>query len=153
MHRRANPEPELTADPSAVELQRTLNLLLPIRRQRLSRSERQQREQERALRSLVEKKAEADERLAGRRQDYQQVRRAFDGQNCGVRQEKFRLERAIQQEQQAADRVDKEQMKLHQLAQQHGEQQVKVEQAQQETRRRLREVEKLEYLLQQERFA
>ncbi|WP_067705456.1 hypothetical protein [Erwinia sp. ErVv1] len=153
MRRHANPEPELTTDPSAVELQHTLNLLLPIRRQRLSRSERQQREQERALRTLIDKKAEADERLAGRQQDYQQVRRAFDGQNCGVRQEKFRLERALQQEQQAAERVGRERMNIDQLAQQHGEQQVKVEQAQQETRRRLREAEKLEYLLQQERFA
>ncbi|WP_034913231.1 MULTISPECIES: hypothetical protein [Erwinia] len=150
MRRHANPEPEIEADAAAIELQKTLNMLLPIRRQRLNRSERQQREQERALQQVIDKTAEGEVRLTQRQQDYQQIRQGFDGKNRGISQAKFRLDRALESEHQALERVDNERLGLHQLAVEQRERQSKVEQAQQETRLRMREMEKLEYLLQQE---
>lgn len=149
MRRHSQPEPEEEVEASAVELQRTLNLLLPIRRQRLNRSERQQREQEQALQLVNEKTSLTEQRLAERQGDYQQIRQAFMHHHGGVRQEKFRLERALQNEQQAAEKVDNERLSLHQLAEQQLHQQAQVENARQETRQRQREVEKLEYLLQE----
>lgn len=149
MRRHSLPEPEAEIDAAAAELQRTLNLLLPVRRQRLSRSERQQRAQEQALQSLVDETRQTEQRLTEKRSVYQQIRTAFMQKNGGIQQEKFLLERALQAEQQAAGLVDNERLTLHQLAQQQVEQQQRVEQARQETRLRQRDVEKLEYLLQQ----
>lgn len=149
MRRHSPPEPEAEIDAAAAELQRTLHLLLPIRRQRLSRSERQQREQEQALQAVFEESRQTERRLTEKRDAYQQLRATFMQTNGGVQQQKFLLERALQAEQQAAELVDSECLNLHQLAQQKVEQQQRVEQAQQETRLRQREVEKLEYLLEQ----
>lgn len=149
MRRHSMPEPEAETDASAAELQRTLQLLLPIRRQRLSRSERQQREQEQALRAVVDKTVHTERKLDEKKGEYQQIRAGFMQQNAGVQQAKFRLERALQSEQQAAEEVDRQRLSLHELAEQQQQQQQRVEQAQRETRLRLRDVEKLEYLLQQ----
>lgn len=149
MRRHSPPEPEAEIDAAAAELHRTLHLLLPIRRQRLSRSERQQRAQEQALQAVLEETCQTERRLTEKREAYQQLRATFMQTNGGVQQQKFLLERALQAEQQAAELVDSERLNLHQLAQQKVEQQQRVEQAQQETRLRQREVEKLEYLLEQ----
>lgn len=149
MRRHSPPEPEAEIDAAAAELHRTLNLLLPIRRQRLSRSERQQRIQEQALHAVEDETRQTEQRLTEKRSDYQQIRATFMQNNGGVQQQKFLLERALQAEQQAAERVDNERLNLHQLAQQKVEQQQRVAQAQQETRLRQRDVEKLEYLLEQ----
>jgi len=149
MRRHLPPEPEAEIDAAAAELQRTLNLLLPIRRQRLSRSERQQRAEEQALQAVVEETQQTEQRLTEKRGAYQQIRATFMQNNGGVQQQKFLLERALQTEQQAAEQVDNERLSLHQLAQQQSEQQQRLEQAQQETRLRQRDVEKLEYLLEQ----
>lgn len=149
MRRHSPPEPEAEVDAAAAELHRTLNLLLPIRRQRLSRSERQQRAEEQALQAVIEETHQTEQRLAEKRGAYQQIRATFMQNNGGVQQQKFLLERALQSEQQAAEQVDNERLSLHQLAQQQIEQQQRVEQAQQETRLRQRDVEKLEYLLEQ----
>lgn len=150
MRRYVNPEPEPVADVAAVELRRTLDLLLPIRRQRLNRSERQQREQEQTLRQLETQTDRAGEQLNERRQGYQQLRAGFAAQNCGVRQASYLLERALEQEQQALKKVHSGQLKLHELTQAQHDQQQRVEAARQETRQRQRDVEKLEFLLQQE---
>lgn len=150
MRRYANPEPEPVADPAAAELRRTLDLLLPIRRQRLNRSERQQREREQALRQLAEKTTRADERLDESRQGYRELKAGFAQQNCGVRQASYLLERALEQEQQALKKVHSGRLALQALHQARLAQQQCVEEARQETRLRQREVEKLEFLLQQE---
>lgn len=149
MRRHQLPEPDLEVSTDGETLARTLNLLLPIRRQRLSRSERQQRDAENALRSLEMKALETEQDLAQKQADYQQLRDTFAANNCGKHQAKYRLERAIEQEQQAAGRVEAVRQTLNQLAQQQTAQRERVETAQQETRQRLRDVEKLEYLLQQ----
>lgn len=150
MRRYANPEPEPVADAAAAELRRTLDLLLPIRRQRLNRSERQQREREQALRQLAEKTTRADEHLDESRQDYRELKAGFAQQNCGVRQASYLLERALEQEQQALKKVHSSRLELQALHQAQLAQQQCVEEARQETRLRQREVEKLEFLLQQE---
>lgn len=149
MRRHTLPEPDYDENADGEMLARTLNLLLPIRRQRLSRSERQQREAEKALRALDAKTTEAEQQLRQKQHDYQQRRDAFATENCGKHQAKYRLERAIEQEQQAAGRVDAVRQTLQQLAQQRAAQAEQVALAQQETRQRQRDVEKLDYLLQQ----
>lgn len=63
MRRHTLPEPDYDENADGEMLARTLNLLLPIRRQRLSRSERQQREAENALRALDVKTTEAEQQL------------------------------------------------------------------------------------------
>jgi len=150
MRRLANPEPEPAVDATAQELRRTLDLLLPIRRQRLNRSERQLREQEQALRQLEEQRARADEQLHERQQRYQQLKAGFAQQNCGVRQASYLLERALEQEQQALKNVHGGRLTLQEIDRAQLERQQHVEEARQETRQRQREVEKLEFLLQQE---
>lgn len=150
MRRHANPEPEPVVDTVAVELQRTLNMLLPIRRQRLNRSERQQREHEQRLTQLETQTDRAGERLNEYQQGYQQLRAGFAAQNCGVHQAIYLLEHALEQEQQALKKVHGERLTLEELAQARLVQQQHVEAARQETRQRQRDVEKLEFLLQQE---
>ena len=150
MRRYANPEPEPVADAAAEELRRTLNLLLPIRRQRLNRSEREQREREQALRQLEEQTERAGEQLNERRLGYRQLRAGFTQQNCGVRQASYLLERALEQEQQALKKVHSGELKMQELHQAQLARQHRVAEARQQTRLRQREVEKLEFLLQQE---
>ncbi|WP_380184345.1 type III secretion protein [Kalamiella sp. sgz302252] len=150
MRRYVNPEPEPAADATAEELRRTLNLLLPIRRQRLNRSEREQREREQALRELEEQTARAGEQLHERQLGYRQLRAGFAQQNCGVRQASYLLERSLEQEQQALKKVHSGELKMQELNQAQLAQQQRVAEARQQTKLRQREVEKLEFLLQQE---
>lgn len=148
MRRYNNVESDIEEESPTAELERTLNILLPIRRQRLSRSERLQREQERALRQVQEQEEQAEVTLVEEQQRYREIRDSFDDNNLG-QQRTYQLERAIQHEQQASDRVGEQRNHLLHLGIEEEAQQQRVVEAQQETRLRQRDVEKLEYLLEQ----
>jgi len=143
MRRPINPEADLAETSANAELQQTFALLLPIRRQRLSRSERAQREQERALREANSQREAAEMQLEVCQQRYHQLRDSFA---AGV-QPQQRLMQGLNKERTANDARQGQQRQLEQCQQRQTEQQQRLAQAQQETLARQRELEKLEYLI------
>lgn len=145
MRRRINVEADIAETSAAEELQKTFALLLPIRRQRLNRSERQQREQEQALRRADQQCDTAQQQLGVCQQHYQQLRDSFAN---GMRKQE-QLQQGLAHERQAGDAVQGKKRELAHCQQQQTAQQQRLERAQQETRSRQRDVEKLEYLMQE----
>ena len=145
MRHRINIEADIAETSDAEALQQAFALLLPIRRQRLNRSERQQREQEQALRDADEQCDAAQQQLGVRQQHYRQLRDSFAN---GMRKQE-QLQQGLDHERQAGDAVQGQKRELAHCQQQQTAQQQRLEQAQQETRARQRDVEKLEYLMQE----
>lgn len=147
MRRHPLPDNDIIPDDSGAELQRAFALLLPIRRQRLRRSERLQREAEQALRETERRSAEAQEQLEAAQQHYQQLRDSFAEHHQAGLQKQERLVEGLTHERQASDAVSGQRNQLQQCRTQQVTQQEQVQHAQQQTQARLRDVEKLEYLM------
>ncbi|MCU5773676.1 type III secretion system protein [Erwiniaceae bacterium BAC15a-03b] len=145
MRRHINVESDIPEVSDTEALQKTFALLLPIRRQRLNRSERAQREQERALQAADSQSAAAQQQLARHQQHYQQLRDSFA---AGLQQQE-NLRQELHQERQAGEAVLGQKRELINCQQQQSDQQQRLSEAQQETRSRQRELEKLEYLMQE----
>ena len=147
---RRHPQPDNDIEPDdADDLQQAFALLLPIRRQRLRRSERQQRETERALREAENHRLSAETALENGQQAYQTLREGFaDRHQAGV-QKQEQLMQGLAQERHASEAVARQRGQLARSHQTMQDQQHALRQAQQETQARLRDVEKLEYLMQQ----
>lgn len=143
MRRHINIESDIAETSATAELQKTFALLLPIRRQRLSRSERLQREQERVLREADQRIVSAQQQLEVRQNEYQQVRANF---RAG-RQQQSKLVRRLDNEREAGEAVQGQSHQLDTSVQYKAEQQQRLAEAQQETLLRQRELEKLEYLI------
>nr|WP_113865250.1 type III secretion protein [Brenneria salicis]NMN91786.1 hypothetical protein [Brenneria salicis ATCC 15712 = DSM 30166]RBP65853.1 hypothetical protein DES54_104118 [Brenneria salicis ATCC 15712 = DSM 30166]RLM31884.1 type III secretion protein [Brenneria salicis ATCC 15712 = DSM 30166] len=129
------------------ELQATLNLLLPIRRQRLSRSERQQHQEEQMLIRIEEQHQAHQQQLATLRQDCRQQRSAFIQQVQGRQQSLDDLKKQLADEQRLLQAIGAEIQQCETSQQQHQNQQNQVETARQTTHQCQKAVEKLEFLL------
>lgn len=147
MRRHPLPDDDIIATDTGADLQQAFALLLPIRRQRLRRSERQQREAEQALRETEQQISENEQQLEAAQQHYQQLRANFAGQHQAGLQKQERLQQGLAQERQASDEVSGQRNQLSQRRTQQVNQQQQVQHAQQQTQARLRDVEKLEYLI------
>ncbi|MCU7369211.1 type III secretion protein [Pantoea stewartii] len=130
-------------------LDQALALMLPIRRQRLQRSERRQRREEQQFRTCRRQLEQTQSLLEATRQDYQQRREQFDRHYLG-RQPLERLQHGLADERKAAAAVETGQQQLLASQQRSEEQQQKLQAAQAETLRRQRELEKLECLLREQ---
>ncbi|MFX0568475.1 type III secretion protein [Kosakonia cowanii] len=147
MRRHPLPDNDIITDDGSAELQQAFSLLLPIRRQRLRRCERLQRQAEQALRETQRQSAEAEQQLAAAQQHYQQLRESFAEHHQSGLQKQERLVEGLTEERQASDAVSGQRNQLQQCRTQQATQQQQVQHAQQQTQARLRDVEKLEYLM------
>lgn len=148
MRQRINPVEELATDDPAAGLREAFALLLPIRRQRLRRSERQQRQHEQQLERLREEERAAAEQLAERQNSYQTLRAGFDADYLG-HQPLSQLQRGLQQEDRAAEAVQQQRQAVRESAAQCAAQSEQLTSARAETQLRQRELEKLEMLMQE----
>ncbi|URQ61340.1 hypothetical protein LQ939_02970 [Pantoea alhagi] len=148
MRQRINPIEEPAPEDPAASLRDTFALLLPIRRQRLRRSEREQRQHEQQLEHLRAEARRADEQLTQRQSDYQRLRAGFDTAYLG-HQPFSRLQRGLQQEERAAGAVQRQRQAVCESAAQCAAQSEKLAAARSETQLRQRELEKLEMLMQE----
>lgn len=147
MRRHINTESDIEVTSEAEELQKTFALLLPIRRQRLSRSERIQRQEERALHEAGEKTEEAHGLLKESQQQYREVRDGFDGKHTGQQLKQEKLMQGLEEERAAGEHVVGQQRQLVECQNAQQQQQHRVSEAQQDTRARQRDLEKLEFLM------
>ncbi|ELY1861829.1 type III secretion system protein [Serratia marcescens] len=146
MRQNRNIDHEPQPDDGDRVIDQVLMLLLPIRRQRLQRSERKQRREEQLLSACRRQLQQTQSQLAATRQDYQQQRELFDRRYLGWQQLE-RLQHGLEGERSAAAAVVAGQQQLLVSQQCSEEQQQKLQAARAETCRRQRELEKLEYLL------
>ncbi|AUX92200.1 type III secretion protein [Mixta gaviniae] len=148
MRRKINLPDELPAEEGDANLRAAFALLLPIRRQRLRRSERQQRQHEQQLTQLQSAQRDAEQQLTQRRAAYQTLRDGFDETHLG-RQPLTDLQRGLQQEQRAAEALQRQRQALSDCVTQCDAQSEQLAAARAETRLRQRELEKLEMLMQE----
>ncbi len=152
MRQNRNIDHEMQSDGGDRALSQALALILPIRRQRLQRSERRQRREEQVLSACRRELQQTQSQLAVTRQDYQHRREQFDRRYLGL-QPLERLQHGLEGERRAAAAVNDSQQQLISSQRRSEEQQQKLLAAQADTRRRQLELEKLECLLQEEASA
>ncbi|MEQ9860204.1 type III secretion protein [Pectobacterium cacticida] len=129
------------------ELQTLLNLLMPIRRQRLSRSERHQRQEERQLIRTAEQQRRHQHQVDALRQASLTQRDQFVRDTQGRRQTLENLKKRLAAEQRLLGEIAAEAQQVQATQQQHHDRQRQVDLAQKATRQCQKAVEKLEYLL------
>ncbi|MEH2921548.1 type III secretion protein [Samsonia erythrinae] len=129
------------------ELQSVLNLLMPIRRQRLSRSERQQRQEEQRLVKIAEQQHHHQQQVDALRQASQTQRDQFVRETHGQSQTLENLKKHLAAEQHLLSEIATQTQQVQATQQQHREQQRQVDDARYATRQCQKAVEKLEFLL------
>ncbi|GKW01825.1 type III secretion protein [Pectobacterium carotovorum] len=129
------------------ELQTVLNLLMPIRRQRLSRSERQQRQEEQQLIRIAEKQRHHQQQVEALRQASQTQRDQFARETQGQCQTLENLKTRLAAEQRLLGEIATEMQQAQATQQHHHDQQRLVDHARNATRQCQKAVEKLDYLL------
>lgn len=129
------------------ELQAILNLLMPIRRQRLSRSERQQRQEEQQLLRIAEQQRQQQQQVEALQQASQTQRDQFARETQGQPHSLETLKKRLAAEQRLIGEIATETQAVQATQQQHGDQQRQVDNARNATRQCQKAVEKLEYLL------
>ncbi|QKJ86339.1 hypothetical protein PMPD1_1380 [Paramixta manurensis] len=148
MRRHVDVETPPEADAQALELHNVLKVLLPIRKQRLSRSERLQRQQQQQLQVCHQQHHDGEQLLQGQSQRYQETVAAFVPQHQGKIEPLNELRDALQTEQQQRDDVLRQRQQIVVLENATQAQQQRVDEALQVVQRCQRDVEKIEYLLQ-----
>lgn len=149
MRRHIDAETPAEPDLQAEELHRILKVLLPIRKQRLSRSERMQRAEAAKLAVCHQALSAGELQLTEQQQHYSTASQLVNAQHVGQTEALSKLREALNDEQTRRGAVQHQQGQLlhldadRQLQQQHNES------AQRDVLLRQREVEKVEYLLQQ----
>ena len=149
MRRHRNPDDDLVVEESGIELQKAFALLLPIRRQRLRRSERQQRQAEQALRDTVTHGERIERALGEQQTHYLALREAFADRHMEGTQKQERLMQGLNQERSACEAVAGHKNALTQSQHQQRQRAEYLEQAQRDTQARQRDLEKLEYMIQE----
>ncbi|KHN92154.1 type III secretion protein [Pectobacterium actinidiae] len=129
------------------ELQTVLNLLMPIRRQRLSRSERQQRQEEQQLIRIAEQQRHHQQQVDMLRQASQTQRDQFAQETQGRPQTLENLKKRLTAEQRLLSEIATETQQVQATQQQRHNQQCQVDRARDATRQCQKAVEKLDYLL------
>lgn len=137
-----NDESELEPDSQRVSLQEALNVLMPIRRQRLSRAQRQQREQQASLEQAKAQQLAQEEQLEQDQQHYLTHRERLQQQQSS----REKLTRHLNNEMSALQAVGEQQQQCYQAEQACEDAAVELEKAIQWAREQQKAVEKLEYL-------
>lgn len=148
MRRHVDAETPPEDDAQAIELQKILKVLLPIRKQRLSRSERQQRQQEQQLLLSQQALSKGEQKLADDQQRYQMTTAAFLPAHQGKDISLIALNGAIDDEKQQRNDMLHQQQQVEILDSATQKEQLRSEEALRNVQRCQRDVEKIEYLLQ-----
>lgn len=136
-------EDELEQQDSQLEsLQQALNVLMPIRRQRLSRAQRQQRQHQTRLAEAQAQQQAEEEQLVQDQQHYQLQRERLQQQQSS----REKLTRHVNNELSALQAVGQQQQQCQQAEQSCHQAAYALEQATEWTREQQKAVEKLEYL-------
>ncbi|AWO77466.1 type III secretion system protein [Serratia marcescens] len=133
---------DLPCDPQRQTLQQTLTMLMPIRRQRLNRAQRQLRQQKMLLEQARQQQAAQQQRLLQQQQHYQQQRAAF--RYCHQTLET--LAQRLANEQAALQAMGQQQQQYQQAQQQQQTATLQLDQAVRLAREQHKALEKLEYL-------
>ncbi|RQM39583.1 type III secretion system protein [Erwinia psidii] len=136
-----NDEFEPQPDIQRLSLQQALNVLMPIRRQRLNRAQRLQRQQQAGLQQAQTEQQAHEEQLVQDQQHYQQQRERLQQQSS-----KEKLTRHLNNEMSALQAVGQQQQQCHQAERACEKASFELEQATQWAREQQKAVEKLEYL-------
>lgn len=147
MRRHIDTETPADIDPREQELQRVLSVLLPIRKQRLNRSERLQRKQKQQLQQSQQTYHHGTQQLQQSQQRYQQTVDTFAKAHQGKSEPQRQLYDAINTEQRQRTDLLCQQQQVTLLQQDMQKQQLLTDDAQREVQRNQRDVEKIEYLL------
>lgn len=123
-------------------LQQALNVLMPIRRQRLSRAQRQQRQHQTRLAEAQAQQQAEEEQLVQDLQHYQLQRERLQQQQSS----REKLTRHVNNELSALQAVGQQQQQCQQAEQSCHQAAYTLEQATEWTREQQKAVEKLEYL-------
>jgi DNA repair ATPase RecN len=136
-------EDELEQQDSQLEsLQQALNVLMPIRRQRLSRAQRQQRQHQTRLAEAQAQQQAEEEQLVQDQQHYQLQRERLQQQQSS----REKLTRHVNNALSALQAVGQQQQQCQQAEQSCHQAAYALEQATEWTREQQKAVEKLEYL-------
>lgn len=149
MRRHIDAETPLSPDPQRVALEQVLNTLLPIRRRRLRHCEREQRQHEQQLQRCRVAVEDGHQRLEEKKIGYLQLRNDFVPQHAGVTQPLNDLRETLDVEKTTRAGVIQQIQHTHQLQEEVQQQQARLNDAQLAVQRCQRDIEKMEYLLNQ----
>lgn len=149
MRRHIDAETPLSPDPQWVALEQVLNTLLPIRRRRLRHCEREQRQHEQQLQRYHDDAEQSNQALAEKKIGYLQLRNDFVPQHAGITQPLNDLRETLDVEKSSRAGVIQQIQQTHQLHEKVQQQQERVTAAQLAVQRCQRDIEKMEYLLNQ----
>ena len=140
------PEEAEAEDQGLAELGRTLALLKPIRRQRLSRAERELRQEQERLAALHQRLERGRSDLQQQRRDSRQRRAELLDQHQAEARPMAEVQDWIASEHAMIGALAYRQTQLDELAQDHGRQEQRIDAARHSVIQSQREVEKLDYL-------
>lgn len=149
MRRYSEAEAPLSPDPQQVALEQVLTLLLPIRRRRLRRCESEQRQNEQQLRRCQQAVEQGEQQLAEQKIGYLQLRNNFVPQHAGITKPLNDLRETLDVEKSSRAGVIQQIQHTHQLQEEVQQQQARLTAAQSAVQRCQRDIEKMEYLLNQ----
>lgn len=140
------PEEPEAEDSALAELGRTLDILKPIRRQRLSRAERELRQEQERLAALVERLAQGRSALQQQQRESHQRRADLLDEHRAEAKPVAKVQDWIASEHAMIGALANRQAQLDELAQDHGRQEQRIDSARQSVIQSQRAVEKLDYL-------
>lgn len=149
MRRHIDAETPLSPDPQRVALEQVLNTLLPIRRRRLRHCEREQRQHEQQLQRCRVAVEEGHQRLEEKKIGYLQLRNNFVPQHAGITQALNDLRETLDVEKTTRAGVIQQVQHTQQLQEEVQQQQARLNDVQLAVQRCQRDIEKIEYLLNQ----
>ncbi|PAU66300.1 hypothetical protein BZL41_02220 [Pseudomonas sp. PIC25] len=145
-HAKFMPEEPLAEDPAMAELSRTLAILKPIRRQRLSRAERELREEQARLAELATRLENDRAALQEHRRQHWRERADLLAEYQAEAKPVARLQDWSNREKGMIGALAQREQQLDELKNNHGRQEQRIDSARQTVIISQRDVEKLDYL-------
>lgn len=133
-------------DPSLTDLRPTLDLLMPIRRHRLSMAEQAWQRHRNVLDALAQRLENMGQELLKMREHHRQSRQRERERHANRTLALSEMNDWLADEQRALYRIEQHEAQLKALHEQYRQQQQWTDDSQQQVRRRQRDVEKLDYL-------
>lgn len=149
MRRHIDVETPHSSDPQLVALEQVLNTLLPIRRRRLRHCEREQRQLEQQLQRCQAAVEEGNQLLEEKKIGYLQLRNDFVPRHAGITRPLNDLRKTLDVEKTNHAGVIQQIQHTHRLQEEVQQQQARLNDAQLAVQRCQRDIEKMEYLLNQ----
>ncbi|MBT2298538.1 type III secretion protein [Pseudomonas fluorescens] len=133
-------------DPTLTDLRPTLDLLMPIRRHRLTMAEQAWQRHRNVLHALAQRLESMSQDLQKMREHHRHSRQQERDRHANRTLALSEMNDWLAGEQQALYRIERHEVQLKTLREQYRQQQQWTDDSQQQVRRRQRDVEKLDYL-------